>query len=165
MGTTVVTKFQIHLPLHLVHLRFLRWVPSTKTKGSNDNCVQYNINANNLSNLIIPLKPRRMMKPSEIDYESKRKYSVHLQPASIIRYSSLKILLQISNDAIKPMLLIWSIQIRLLSYKAHCNLPAEFLKCLQDQVRYRGCPKGLEADNTPMYQCWKNSVYHRWMKQ
>ena len=79
-----MTGFQIHLPLNLVHLRFLRWVPSTKTKGSNDNCVQYNINANNLSNLIIPLKPRRMMKPSEIDYESKRKYFVHLQPASVV---------------------------------------------------------------------------------
>jgi hypothetical protein len=45
------------------------------------------------------------------------------------------------------------------SYKAKDSLSADFLKCLQDQVQYRGCPTGLEADNASMYRGWKNSVY------
>ena len=34
--------------------------------------------------------------------------------------------------------------------KSKDSSSAEFLKCLQDQVRYWGCPTGLEADNTPV---------------
>jgi hypothetical protein len=47
------------------------------------------------------------------------------------------------------------------AYKSKDSSSAEFLKCLQDRVRYRGCPAGLEADNAPMYRGWKNTVYHR----
>jgi hypothetical protein len=47
------------------------------------------------------------------------------------------------------------------AFKSKDHSSAEFLKCLQDRVRYRGCPTGLEADNDPMYRRWKNSVYHR----
>jgi hypothetical protein len=32
-------------------------------------------------------------------------------------------------------------------YKSKDSSSTEFLKCLQDRVRYRGCPTGLEADN------------------
>jgi hypothetical protein len=47
------------------------------------------------------------------------------------------------------------------AFKSKDRSSAEFLKCLQDRVRYRVCPTGLEADNAPMYRGWKNSVYHR----
>jgi hypothetical protein len=46
------------------------------------------------------------------------------------------------------------------AFKSKDHSSAEFLKCIQDRVRYRGCPTGLEADNTPMYRGWKNSVYY-----
>jgi hypothetical protein len=38
------------------------------------------------------------------------------------------------------------------AYKSKDSSSAEFLKCLLDRVRYRGCPTGLEADNAPMYR-------------
>jgi len=44
------------------------------------------------------------------------------------------------------------------AYKSNDSSSAEFLKCLQDWVQFRGCPTGLDA---PMYRGWKNSVYHR----
>jgi hypothetical protein len=47
------------------------------------------------------------------------------------------------------------------AYKSKDCSSAEFLKCLQDRVRYQGCPTGLEADNAPMYSGWKNSIYHQ----
>jgi hypothetical protein len=47
------------------------------------------------------------------------------------------------------------------AYKSKDSSSAEFLKFLQDRVQYQGCPRGLEADNTPMYRGLKNSVYHR----
>jgi hypothetical protein len=53
------------------------------TQGTIDKCNQYNINANDLSSVMNPLKPR-MMKPTDIDYESKRKYFAHL-PASVVK--------------------------------------------------------------------------------
>jgi hypothetical protein len=48
-----------------------------------DNCLRYNINATDLSEVMNPLKPR-MTKPTDIDYESKRKYFAHL-PASVVK--------------------------------------------------------------------------------
>jgi hypothetical protein len=53
------------------------------TQATIDNCQQYNINASDLTEIMSPLKPR-MTQPSEIDYESKRKYFAHL-PASIVK--------------------------------------------------------------------------------
>jgi hypothetical protein len=53
------------------------------TQGTIDKCNQYNINANDLSSVMNPLKPR-MTKPTDIDYESKRKYFAHL-PASVVK--------------------------------------------------------------------------------
>jgi hypothetical protein len=53
------------------------------TKATIDNCQQYNINASDLTEIMIPLKPR-MTQPSEIDYESKRKCFAHL-PASVVK--------------------------------------------------------------------------------
>ena len=47
------------------------------------------------------------------------------------------------------------------AYKVKNGTSEEFLGALQDRVRYRGCPTGLEADNAPMYRGWKNSVYMR----
>jgi hypothetical protein len=35
------------------------------------------------------------------------------------------------------------------AYKSKDSSSAELLKCLQDRVRYRGCPTGLEADIAP----------------
>jgi hypothetical protein len=43
----------------------------------------YNINTNDISEVMNPLKPR-MTRPSDIDYESKRKYFAHL-PASVVK--------------------------------------------------------------------------------
>ncbi|OEU06704.1 hypothetical protein FRACYDRAFT_253777 [Fragilariopsis cylindrus CCMP1102] len=51
--------------------------------GTIDNCKQYNINANDLSAVMNPLK-LQMTEPTEIDYESKRKYFAHL-PASVVK--------------------------------------------------------------------------------
>jgi hypothetical protein len=53
------------------------------TQGTIDKCNQYNINANDLSSVMNPLKPR-MTKPTDINYESKRKYFAHL-PASVVK--------------------------------------------------------------------------------
>jgi hypothetical protein len=53
------------------------------TQSTIDKCNQYNINANDLSSVMNPLKPR-MTKPTDIDYESKRKYFAHL-PASVVK--------------------------------------------------------------------------------
>jgi hypothetical protein len=53
------------------------------TQATIDNCKQYNINANDLAEILSPLKPR-MTQPSEIDYESKQKYFAHL-PASVVK--------------------------------------------------------------------------------
>jgi hypothetical protein len=53
------------------------------TQGTIDKCNQYNINANDLSSVMNPLKPR-MTKPTDVDYESKRKYFAHL-PASVVK--------------------------------------------------------------------------------
>ena len=53
------------------------------TQATIDNCKQYNINASDLAEIMSPLKPR-MTQPSEIDYESKRKYFAHL-PASVVK--------------------------------------------------------------------------------
>jgi hypothetical protein len=53
------------------------------TQATIDNCRQYNINASDLAEIMSPLKPR-MSQPSEIDYESKRKYFAHL-PASVVK--------------------------------------------------------------------------------
>ena len=47
------------------------------------------------------------------------------------------------------------------AYKVKNGSSEEFLESLQDRVRYRGCPTGLEADNAPMYRGWKNSRYLR----
>jgi hypothetical protein len=53
------------------------------TQGTVDKCILYKINANDLSSVMNPLKPR-MTKPTEINYESKRKYFAHL-PASAVK--------------------------------------------------------------------------------
>jgi hypothetical protein len=53
------------------------------TQGTIDDCVHYNINTNDVSEVMNPLKPR-MTCPSDIDYESKRKYFAHL-PASVVK--------------------------------------------------------------------------------
>jgi hypothetical protein len=53
------------------------------TQGTIDNCIHYNINTNDISEVMNPLKPR-MTRPSDIDYESKRKYFAHL-PASVVK--------------------------------------------------------------------------------
>jgi hypothetical protein len=53
------------------------------TQATIDNCHQYNINASDLARIMSPLKPR-MTQPSEIDYESKRKYFA-LLPASVVK--------------------------------------------------------------------------------
>ena len=38
------------------------------------------------------------------------------------------------------------------AYKVKSGNAEDFLECLQDRVRYRGCPTGLEADNAPLYR-------------
>jgi hypothetical protein len=53
------------------------------TQATIDNCHQYNINASDLAEIMSPLK-LRMTQPSDIDYESKRKYFAHL-PASVVK--------------------------------------------------------------------------------
>jgi hypothetical protein len=53
------------------------------TQGTIDDCIQCNINTNDISEMMNPLKPR-MTRPSDIDYESKRKYFAHL-PASVVQ--------------------------------------------------------------------------------
>jgi hypothetical protein len=53
------------------------------TQGNIDDCIHYNINTNDISEVMNPLKPR-MTCPSDIDYESKRKYFAHL-PASVVK--------------------------------------------------------------------------------
>jgi hypothetical protein len=53
------------------------------TQATIDNCHQYNINTSDLAEIMSPLKPR-MTQPSEIDYESKRKYFAYL-PASVVK--------------------------------------------------------------------------------
>jgi hypothetical protein len=53
------------------------------TQGTIDDCIHYNINTNDISEVMNPLKPR-MTRPSDINYESKRKYFAHL-PASVVK--------------------------------------------------------------------------------
>jgi hypothetical protein len=146
-----------------------------------------------------PLKPR-MTQPSDIDYESKRKYFAHL-PASVVKgtfkHTTKNMRLPPStylhkmfkspnpsanlkrrdeadynnqifsdipanNGGEKSAHLFVGKKSKLTdAYKSKDSSSAEFLKCLQDRVRYRGCHTGLEADNAPMYRGWKNSVYHR----
>jgi hypothetical protein len=53
------------------------------TQATTDNCQQYSINASDLAEIMSPIKPR-MTQPSEIGYESKRKYFAHL-PASVVK--------------------------------------------------------------------------------
>jgi hypothetical protein len=53
------------------------------TQGTINDCIHYNINTNDISEVMNPLKPR-MTRPSDIDYESKRKFFAHL-PASVVK--------------------------------------------------------------------------------
>jgi hypothetical protein len=132
-----------------------------------------------------------MTQPSEIDYESKRKYFAHL-PASVVKatfkhttqnmglppstylhkmfkspnpFSNLKRRDEVDstnqifsdtpaiNGGEKGAHLFVGKKSKLTdAYKSKDSSSAEFLKCLQDRVRYRGCPTGLEADNAPMYR-------------
>jgi hypothetical protein len=141
-----------------------------------------------------------MTQPSEIDYESKRKYFAHL-PASVVKatfkHTTQNMRLPPStylhkmfkspnpsadlkrrdkadstnqifsdtpaiNGGEKSAHLFVGKKSKLTdAYKSKDSSSAEFLKCLQDRVRYQGCPTGLEADNAPMYRGWKNSVHHR----
>jgi hypothetical protein len=149
------------------------------TQGTIDKCNQYNINANDLSSVMNPLKPR-MTRPTDIDYESKRKYfanlpayivnptfkrtpqNMRLPPSSYLHkmFKSPKPSAYLKQcDKANPTDLIYSDILinggekcahlfvgkksKLTdAYKAHGNSSAEFLKCLQDRVRYRGCPTG-----------------------
>ena len=46
-------------------------------------------------------------------------------------------------------------------YKSKDNSGAEFLGAFQDQVRERGVPTKLTADNAPMYRGWNITKYLR----
>jgi hypothetical protein len=169
------------------------------TQATIDNCHQYNINANDLAEITSLLKPR-MIQPSGIDYESKRKYFAHL-PASVVKatfkHTTQNMRLPPStylhkmcmppnpsvnlkqhdeadstnqifsdtpaiNGGEKSAHIFVGKKSKLTDpFKSKDSSSAEFLKCLQDRVRYRGCPTGLEADNAPMYRGWKNFVYHQ----
>jgi hypothetical protein len=169
------------------------------TQGTIDDCIHYNINTNDISEVMNPLKPR-MTSPSDIDYESKQKYFARL-PASVVKATfehtkqnmrlppstylhkmfkshnpSANLKQRDEADATDQMFsdtpainggeksahLFVGKKLKLTdAFKSKDHSSAEFLKCLQDRVRYRGCPTGLEADNAPMYRGWKNSVYHR----
>ena len=168
-------------------------------QGAIDDCLEYNINANDIAAVMNPLQPR-MTTPSDMDYESKRKYFAHL-PASVVKatfkHTTQNMKLPPStylhkmfkspnpsanlkrrdeadatdqifsdtpaiNGGEKSAHLFVGKKSKLTdAYKSKDSSSAEFLKCLQDRVRFRGCPTGLEADNAPMYRGWKNSVYHR----
>jgi hypothetical protein len=167
-------------------------------QGTIGNCIHYNINTNDISEVMNPLKPR-MTRPSDLDYESKRKYFAHL-PASVVKstfeHTTQNMRLPPStylhkmfkspnpsanlkrrdeadatnqifsdtpaiNGGEKSAHLFVRKKSKLTdAFKSKDHSSAEFLRCLQDRVRYRGCPTGLEADNAPMYRGWKNSVYH-----
>jgi hypothetical protein len=51
------------------------------TQGTIDNCAQYNINANDLSEMMNLLKPRTTS-PSDVDFEIKRKYFASIVKAT-----------------------------------------------------------------------------------
>ena len=44
-------------------------------------------------------------------------------------------------------------------YKVKDNSAKELLGTLQDRVRHRGVPRGVIADNAPMYRGWEVTKY------
>ena len=158
-------------------------------QGIIDYCEQYDINANDIANVMTPLSPRYSV-PTPIDYESKRKYFAHL-PADVVKatfkHTTQNMKLPPSsylhkmfkspnpsanlkrrdeadatdmiysdtpacNGGEKCAHLFVGKKSKLTdAYKVKGSTSEDFLECLQDRVRYRGCPTGLVADNAPMY--------------